>query len=56
VLKHLGILLDEELMMKHISEVASVAFYHLRRLKQVQFLLGADITAGLVSAFILCRP
>ena len=54
--RDLGVLLDEELTMKqHISKVVSVAFYHIRRLKKVRSFLGADITASLVSAFILNR-
>jgi len=56
VVRDLGVLLDEELTTKqHISEVASVAFYHLRRLKKVRSILGSDITASLMSAFILNR-
>ena len=34
--RDLGVTLDDELTMKkHINKVASVAFYHIRRLKQV---------------------
>ena len=43
-------------MIKHISKITSVCFYHLRRLKQVRQLLGPDITARFVSAFVLSRP
>jgi len=56
VVRDLGVLLDDQLTMKqHISKITSVAFYHIRRLKKVRSLLGADITANLVSAFILSR-
>jgi len=56
VVRDFGVLLDEELTMKqHISKVASVAFYHIQRLKKVRSILGAEITASLVSAFILNR-
>ena len=55
-MRDLGVLLDEELTMnQHISKTACVAFYHIRRLKKVRSILGAEITAGLVSAFILSR-
>jgi len=38
-----------------LTEVASCCFYHLRRLKQIRRLVGKDVTAQLVSAFILSR-
>ena len=54
VVRDLGILLDEELTMKqHISKVAIVVFYHIRRLKKVRSIVRAKITAGLTSVFIL---
>jgi hypothetical protein len=56
VVRDLGVLLDRELSMKkHIGKVASVCFYHLRRLKQVRRILGQQTTASLVSAFVLSR-
>jgi len=56
VVRDLGVHLDEELTIKqHISKVASIAFYHIRRLKKVRSILGAEITASLVSAFTLNR-
>ena len=56
VVRDLGVLFDNKLTMKkHISEIMSVCFYHLRRLKQVRRLLGPDITARLVSAFVLSQ-
>jgi len=54
----LGVLLDEKLTIKqHTSNVASIsiAFYHVRRLKKVRSILGPEITANLVSAFVLNR-
>ena len=52
----LGVVLDDELTMKpHISNVTSVAFCHIRQLKKVRSILGAEITASLVWAFILNR-
>jgi len=54
--RDLGVLLDNELSMKrHIGKVASVCFYQLRRLRQVRRILGADVVARLVSAFVLTR-
>jgi len=56
VVRDLGVLLDKELTMnQHISKMASVAFYHIRRLRKLRTILGAEITASLVSAFILSR-
>ena len=52
----LGVLLDDELSVKqHISKVASICFYQLRRLRQLRCLLGPEVTAQLVSAFIMSR-
>jgi len=51
------ILLTIELTMnQHISKLACVAFYHIWRLRKVWFILGDEITARLLSAFILSRP
>jgi len=50
------VMLDNELTMKqHLTEVANCCFYHLRRLKQIRRLVGKDVTAQLVSAFMLLR-
>ena len=47
-------MLDCELSVKqHVTKVASSCFYHLRRLKQIRWLIGKEVTAQLVSAFIL---
>jgi len=40
---------------QHISKTACVAFYHIQRLRKVRSILGAEITVGLMSAFILNR-
>ena len=56
VVRDLGVMLDSELSMKqHVTKVASSCFYHLRRLKQIRRLVGQEVTAQLVSAFILSR-
>jgi len=52
----LEVILYNELTMKqHLTKVASCCFYHLRRLKQIRWLVGKDVTAQLISAFILSR-
>jgi len=49
-------MLDGELSMKqHVTKVASSCSYHLRRLKQIRRVVGKDVTAPLVSTFILSR-
>jgi len=54
VVRDLGVMLDNELTMKqHLTKVASYCFYHLSRLKQIRRLHDKDVTAHLVSAFIL---
>ena len=56
VVRDLGVLLDAELTMKqHVNKVASVCFYQLRRLKQMRCLVGQDLTAQLVYAFVISR-
>ena len=56
VVRDLGVLLDEELTMnQHISKTVCVAFYHIQWLRKVWSILGVEITAALVSAFILSR-
>jgi len=42
-------------MKEHVSKVASSCFYQLRRLRQIRLLVGLEVTAQLVSAFILSR-
>ena len=56
VVRDLGVLLDQELSMKqHINKITSSCFFQLRRLKQVRRILGPEITASLVSAFVTSR-
>ena len=56
VVRDLGVYMDSELSMKHhISTVVRACFFHLRRLKSIRRILGADVTSGLVSAFVTTR-
>ena len=50
---HAGLWADYEAA--YMTKVASSCFYHLRRLKQIRWLVGKAVTAQLVSAFILSR-
>ena len=54
--RDLGVTLDSELtLQRHVNIVASLCFYHIRRLKQVCKLLGPGVATTLVSAFVLSR-
>ena len=54
--RDLGVTLDSELSMrKHDSKVASVCYFHLRRLKTIKRVLGEQTTATLVMAFVTSR-
>ena len=56
VVRDLGVLLDSELSMKrHVAKVTSTCFYQLRRLRQIRLLVGQELTAQLVHAFVLSR-
>ena len=49
VVRDLGVFLDSELSMRHhINTVVRSCFFHLRRLKSVRRILGAEVTSGLV--------
>ena len=52
----LGIQLDSEVELAirtHVSKVASSCFYQLRHLQQIRRLVGQEVTAKVVAAFIL---
>ena len=52
----LDVLLDSELSMtSHITKISGICYYQLRRLKQVRKVLGRNITARLVSTFVISR-
>jgi len=54
--RDLGVHLDSQLgMQTHISKTTQTCFFHLRRLRQVRRLLGRDVTANLLCAFVLSR-
>jgi len=56
VIRDLGVYFDSKLNIKsHISRITRVCFYHMRRLRAVRRQLGQEITARLVSAFVLSR-
>ena len=56
VVRDLRVYLDSELSMEyHISTVVHACFFHLRRLNSIRRILGADVTSGLVSAFVTTR-
>ena len=56
VVRDLGVFLNSELTMwQHMGKVASLCYYHLRRLKKVCRILGLTITSRLVSAFVTSR-
>jgi len=54
--RDLGVAFDSELtMQRHINTVTRACFLYIHLLKQIRRLLGKDVVAGLVSAFILSR-
>ena len=56
VVLDLGVLLNSELsMISHVTKISSVCYYQLRHLKQVRRVLGENITARLVSTFVISR-
>jgi len=42
-------------MQWHVNKVASACFYHIRRLKQIRRLIGPEVTATLMSTFVLSK-
>ena len=56
VVRDLGVYMDSELSMEHhISTVVRACFFHFRRLESIRRILGADVTSGLVSAFVTTK-
>jgi len=54
--RDLDVTLDSELtMQRHVNKFASACFYHIRRLKQIRRLIGPEVTATLMSAFVLSK-
>ena len=52
----LGVMLDVELTMaKHIAKITSICYHHLQRLNQVRQILGPEVAARLVSAYVISR-
>ena len=53
VVRDLGVLLDSELSItQHVASVASVCFYHIRRLRQIRRRVGQEVTTRLVLATV----
>ena len=42
-------------MSAHIAKTTQTCFFHIRRLRQIRPLLGHDVAAKLVSAFVISR-
>ena len=56
VVRDLGVYFDAHLSMKeHVARVARTCFHHLRRLRSIRSNLGREVTARLVSAFVISR-
>ena len=56
LVRDLGVILDNEMSMTtHVNKISGVCFYQLRRLKKIRRILDPDITARLVSAYIVSR-
>ena len=54
--RDLDVTSDSELtMQRHVNKVASACFYHIRRLKQIRRLIEPEVTATLMSAFVLSK-
>ena len=56
VVRDLGVMLDSELSMKqHVAKVASLCYYHLRRIRQIRRRVGLEVATQLVVALVLSR-
>ena len=56
VVRNLGIYMASDLNMRiHIGKMAAICFFHLRRLRQLRFVLTSSSMQRLVSAFIISR-
>ena len=56
IVRDLGVYFDTHLTMKaHIARVSRTCFYHLRHLRSIQGCLAREVTAKLVSAYIISR-
>ena len=56
VVRYLGVLLDRELTLRqHVGKIASICYYHIRRLRKICRYAGRDIAKQLMFAFVLSR-
>ena len=56
LVRDLCVILDNVLSMTtHVNKISGVCFSQLRRLKKIRRFLGSDITARLVSTYIISR-
>jgi len=54
--RDLSVFLDSELQMKvHVNKLASICYYHLRRLFQLRSVVSQDVMKHLVTALVLAR-
>jgi len=42
-------------MKQHVTNVAAICYYHLRRLRQIRRQVGSEVTIRLVLALIMYR-
>jgi len=56
VVRNLGVMFDAALSAReHVSRVAQVCLFHLRRLRPMRARLGRDVTLALVTALVISR-
>jgi hypothetical protein len=54
--RNLGVLLDSQLSLRqHVNKVASVCYFHLRRLRKIIRFVGRELSQQLISAFVLSK-